>query len=107
MTDSFDQHPPRLSEDEKQQLYRDGMVIVRHAIPPSMTQAALEVINANPENKGFTNNSHTSTIGLYTESILPELIDEVMGPHTRPITGFVALTPPAVSYTHLTLPTKA
>ena len=97
MTDSFDQHPPRLSEDEKQKLYRDGMVIVRHAIPPSMTQAALEVINANPENKGFTNNSHTSTIGLYTESILPELIDEVMGPHTRPITGFVALTPPGVS----------
>jgi hypothetical protein len=90
-------HEPRLSQDEKRRLYRDGFIIVRQAISADMTRAVKQLINENPDNKGYANNRDPRTVGLYNDSILPDILEEAMGPHTRPITGFVALTAPGSS----------
>ena len=57
-------HPPRLDDDEKRELFRDGYVVIKRAISEEMAEEALSVINGNLSNEGFANNRHPSTIGL-------------------------------------------
>lgn len=90
-------HPPRLADVEKRQLYRDGYIVIKNAISQDMAQAAKDLVDSNPTNEGYTTNKDPRTVGLYNDSILVDVLDEVMGPHSRPITGFVASTQPGQS----------
>jgi hypothetical protein len=83
-----------LSDAEKRGLYRDGFVVIKNAIDERLLDDACELIYANLANEGFKNNRDPRTVALYSESILADILDEAMGPHTRPITGFVATTMP-------------
>lgn len=90
-------HPPQLSDTEKHLLYRDGYVVLKNAIPAQMVQDASALIASNPHNDGFANNRDARTVSLYNDSILAQVLDEAMGPHTRPVSGFVASTQPGQS----------
>ena len=85
-------HPTTLSLDEKRTLLKDGMVILRNAVPPDVVKRAKDLIQENPTRIVWGDNPAIN--GLYNESVLAELLDDVMGPHTRPINAQVAVTMP-------------
>lgn len=85
-------HSASLSKEEKQCLLDDGFVILRDAVPREVTQRAIQRIN--PEPTKIVHGDQPDINNLYTESILCELINEVMGPHTSPINAQVGVTMP-------------
>jgi hypothetical protein len=85
-------HPSRLDDEEKHQLYRDGFVVVRNAVPPQMTQRAKALINKDPLKIVY--GDHPVINGLYNDSVVAEILEEAMGPHTRPINAQVAVVMP-------------
>ncbi|GIS70098.1 MAG: hypothetical protein CM1200mP9_09190 [Gammaproteobacteria bacterium] len=86
------EHADHLSDAEKRQLVRDGFVILRNAVPQDLRQRAKRVINENPQT--IVHGENAAINGLYNDSILATVLDEAMGPHTRPINAQVAVTMP-------------
>ena len=85
-------HADHLSDEEKGQLVRDGFVILRNAVSRDVRERAKRVINENPQM--IVHGDNDAINGLYNDSILAALLDEAMGPHTRPINAQVAVTMP-------------
>ena len=85
-------HATTLSVEEKRTLLRDGMVILKNAIPPDVVQRAKALISEKP--KKIVWGDEPAINGLYNDSVLGELLDDVMGAHTRPINAQVAVTMP-------------
>lgn len=85
-------HPSQLSDTEKEDLIRDGFVILRDAVPRTLTQRAKTLINENPTR--IVHGDNPAVNGLYNESILRDVVLEAMGPHTAPINAQVAVTLP-------------
>ena len=86
------EHANCLSPQEKRQLARDGFVILRNAVSRKVTERAKAVINTNPTRIVW--GDHPAINGLYTDSILVDVVDEAMGRHTRPVNAQVAVTMP-------------
>jgi len=86
------EHADHLSDAEKRQLVRDGFVILRNAVPQDLRQRAKRVINENPQT--IVHGENAAINGLYNDSILATVLEEAMGPHTRPINAQVAVTMP-------------
>ena len=86
------EHANCLSPQEKRQLVRDGFVILRNAVSRKVTERAKAVINTNPTRIVW--GDHPAINGLYTDSILVDVVDEAMGRHTRPVNAQVAVTMP-------------
>ena len=85
-------HADHLSDEEKGQLVRDGFVILRNAVSRDVRERAKRVINENPQM--IVHGDNDAINGLYNDSILAAVLDEAMGPHTRPINAQVAVTMP-------------
>jgi hypothetical protein len=85
-------HGNCLSDDEKRQLYRDGFVILHNALSREQTARAKAHISTDPTRIVWGNDAVIN--GLYNDSILVEVLDEAMGPHTRPINAQVAVVMP-------------
>ena len=85
-------HATTLSLEEKRTLLRDGILILKNAIPPKVVKRAKALISENPTKIVWGDNPTIN--GLYNDSILGELLDDVMGPHTRPINAQVAVVMP-------------
>ena len=85
-------HPGRLSDDQKRDLERDGFVVLKNAVPHSVTARAKAVINPDPTR--IVHGDNPAINGLYNDSPLCEILTEAMGPHTAPINAQVAVTQP-------------
>jgi len=85
-------HSTTLSVSEKQELLRDGFVILRQAVSEDIVKAAKDEINKDPSK--IVHGNVEAINNLYNESILRELMRDVMGPHTSPINAQVAVTQP-------------
>ena len=86
------EHADHLSDAEKRRLVRDGFVILRNAVPRDLSQRAKRVITENPQT--IVHGDAAAVNGLYNDSILATVLEEAMGPHTRPINAQVAVTMP-------------
>ena len=86
------EHADHLSDAEKRRLVRDGFVILRNAMPRDLSQRAKRVITENPQT--IVHGDAAAVNGLYNDSILATVLEEAMGPHTRPINAQVAVTMP-------------
>ena len=85
-------HANVLSDEEKVQLYHDGYVVLKNAVDQSLTSAAKALISQQPDLIVYGDNPIIN--GLYNDSILPDVLDEAMGPHTRPLNAQVAVVMP-------------
>ena len=85
-------HPSVLSQEEKTRLYHDGFVVLKNAIDRSLTSTAKSLISKRPDLIVYGDNPVIN--GLYNDSILPDVLDEAMGPHTRPVNAQVAVVMP-------------
>jgi hypothetical protein len=85
-------HANYLSTDEKTRLYDDGFVVLKQALSWEQTARARKLINSDPTRIVWGDNPIIN--GLYNDSILAEVLDEAMGPHSRPINAQVAVTMP-------------
>ena len=85
-------HASSLSDDEKRRLLRDGFVIVKGAVPADVAELARAVINQDPTR--IVHGDDPAINGLYNNSTLTDIVEEAMGPHTRPINAQVAVTMP-------------
>lgn len=87
-------HAPVLSSEEKHLLFRDGFVVVRNMVSRRAVEDALVVCSQlqtqNPGQPGIGSQDAT-LVGLYSESVFAEMIEEAIGPHTTPIVGFLAV----------------
>ena len=86
------EHADHLSDAEKRRLVRDGFVILRNAVPRDLRERAKRVITENPQT--IVHGDAAAVNGLYNDSILATVLEEAMGPHTRPINAQVAVTMP-------------
>ena len=86
------EHADHLSDAEKRRLVRDGFVILRNAVPRDLRERAKRVITENPQT--IVHGDAAAINGLYNDSILATVLEEAMGPHTRPINAQVAVTMP-------------
>jgi hypothetical protein len=86
------EHADHLSDEEKGQLVRDGFVILRNAVPRDLRERAKRVINENPQM--IVHGDNDAINGLHNDSILATVLEEAMGPHTRPNNAQVAVTMP-------------
>ena len=85
-------HSARLSEDEKRDLQRDGFVILKQAVPRTVTARAKALINQDPTR--IVHGDNPVINGLYSDSVLGDVMLDAMGPHTAPINAQVAVTLP-------------
>ena len=85
-------HSARLSEDEKRDLKRDGFVILKQAVPRTVTARAKALINQEPTR--IVHGDNPVINGLYSDSVLGDVMLDAMGPHTAPINAQVAVTLP-------------
>ena len=113
-------HPPRLSDDEKRTLFRqqptpphaslqpcltpdttqrvlgagDGVVVVKNVLSRVAVERALDAIaelqTQNPGQPGIGSRAE-EILDLYTTSVMREIVNEAMGPHTQPVVGFLAV----------------
>ena len=87
-----DLHASQLNQEEKEHLRQDGFVIVRNAIPADIAARAKETIDQDLTR--IVHGNEPSINNLYNESVLREIMLEVMGPHTKPVNAQVAVTLP-------------
>ncbi|MEM7363894.1 MAG: hypothetical protein AAF525_07700 [Pseudomonadota bacterium] len=86
------------TEDQKQQLFDDGFVIIRNAVPPDISQRAKDLINGElsvVERQLLVNPSlttHESVLALFNASCLADLLREEMGPFPPVISSQIAVT---------------
>ena len=73
-------HANVLSDEQKVQLYHDGYVVLKNAVDRSLTSAAKALISQQPDLIVYGDNPIIN--GLYNDSILPDVLDEAMGPYT-------------------------
>ena len=85
-------HRDHLSDEEKRQLVRDGFVILKNVVPRDIRLRARRIIDKNPQ--VIVHGDNNAINGLYNDSVLAAVLDEAMGPHTRPINAQVAVTMP-------------
>lgn len=85
-------HASTLSDVEKQDLKRDGFVILQDAIPVNVARKAKELINRDQSKIVHGNNPAIND--LYNDSVLREIMLDAMGPHTSPVNAQVAVTQP-------------
>ena len=88
-------HPGRLSEEQKRALKRDGFVVLKNAVPRAVTARAKALINEDPTK--IVHGDNDAINGLYSDSVLREVMTEAMGPHTPPVNAQVAVTMPHFS----------
>ena len=85
-------HPPRLSNDQKRTLKRDGFVVLRGVVPPAVAARAQARIRQDPQR--IVHGDDPAINGLYNDSALSDIVLEAMGPHSAPINAQVAVTMP-------------
>ena len=85
-------HSGRLSDGEKDELERDGFVVLKNAVPRSVTARAKTVINQDP--RRIVHGDDPAINGLYNDSVLREVMLDAMGLHTAPVNAQVAVTLP-------------
>ena len=92
-------HAPTLSDTERRALFRDGFIVLRRVVDAEAAAAARDIV-LHPELRGDQRELfyHDAIVKLYTEGRLSAILDDVMGPHTRPIASQVALTPNGQGY---------
>ena len=88
-------HATSLSNTEKQTLKHDGFVILRNAVPRTVTERAKALINQDPTR--IVHGDNPAINGLYNDSVLRDVMLEAMGPHTTPLNAQVAVTMPRYS----------
>ena len=92
--------PSSLTPSEKLNLFRDGFVVIKNAVPEAIHHAARDTVTkslpaderrllAPPELAG-----HPTVLALFNDSGLRELMEEAMGPFPPVISSQVAVTPP-------------
>ncbi|MEM7018582.1 MAG: hypothetical protein AAF512_14725 [Pseudomonadota bacterium] len=88
-----------LTEEQKRQLYYDGYVIIKNAVPKETSQRAKELISQilpKDEKRLLVPASlatHEDVIGLFNDTCLTEIIKNEMGPFPDVISCQVAVTP--------------
>lgn len=87
-----------LSDDEKEQLYRDGFVILRGVVPRELTQKAKDLIPEDLLNRRLLTppselTTHDDILGLLTKSALGDILYNEIGPYPPIIGSQVAVHP--------------
>ena len=85
-------HSGRLSDSEKDDLKRDGFVVLKNAVPPTVAARAKAVIDEDPTR--IVHGDQPAVNGLYNDSVLRDVLLDAMGPHTAPVNAQVAVTMP-------------
>lgn len=85
-------HPSTLSSTEKQKLKEDGFVILKNVVPHDLIVKAKEPINQDQKKIVYGDNETVNN--LYIESVLRDIVLDIMGPHTVPNYAQVAVTQP-------------
>ncbi|MEM7079076.1 MAG: hypothetical protein AAF513_10650 [Pseudomonadota bacterium] len=92
-------HAGHLSQAEKQQLFADGYIIIKDAVPYDISQRARELITASlPEHERRLLAppelaTHEHVLGLFKDTCLSEILRTEMGPFPDVISCQVAVTP--------------
>ena len=89
-----------LTEEDKRQFFRDGYIVIRNAVPMDLSRKAREIVTAKlPENERRLLAppdlaTHESVLGLFNDTVLNEIMQNLMGPFPDVISSQVAVTPP-------------
>lgn len=88
-----------LSDEQKQQFFQDGFIVIKHAVPREISQKARELITASlpkDERKLLVPPelaTHPDVIGMFNETCLAEIMRNEMGPFPDVVSCQVAVTP--------------
>jgi hypothetical protein len=82
----------RLSFQEKSALFFDGFVVLRGVVDKDSVRRARTLINQDV--KKIFHFDHPDINDLYNRSPISKILNDVMGPHTRPMNAQVAVTSP-------------